>query len=554
MALAIAATVAAAGLVLFLQQRAISALQAQTRIALEQISEQTAADVATELRRILDGPVFDTLTAVNHPELRAGRLDLVAAQFDAGLRAYPHVDQFFAWHTTPQGRGVGSREVMFFARDAQFHRDEVLSGAVMRVARAHAPSQKVYIAAEGEGTPHQLFLRVFWTDATRTNYFAILGFVVTPGRMHERLFGPEGRSAFDTLLARRGDVPLQLTVKDERDRRLFGDAPAGPISGRVEFPMVFYPAADIQSRLAAGVDARRWTIEVTARESNGAMGVAGQARLLTAASLMLMLVALGLTFQAQRRSAELAQMQSDFVAHVSHQLKTPLSLLSAATETLQMDRVRTPERLSDYLTTIHAEAARLSSLVQRVLEFSRVTQHRTYEFERIDLGHLAGETVDAFARGFTNRTFRCAVPGGGGPYVLADPAAMEQVIANLLDNAVKYSAPETPVIVRVYEKGAGAIVDIVDEGIGIARDEQSHIFERFYRASTAAHRQGFGLGLTIVRELLDAHGGRVSVASTPGKGSTFRVTLPVHRQERRHAATLGGDHSEVHHDSRAHPV
>src|SRR5918994_896699 len=97
MVFAIAATICAAGLVLFLQYRTISTLQSQTRVILKQVSEQSAADIAVELRRTLDGPVFETLTAVNHPELRAGRLDLVAAQFREGLSAYPHVDRFFVW-------------------------------------------------------------------------------------------------------------------------------------------------------------------------------------------------------------------------------------------------------------------------------------------------------------------------------------------------------------------------------------------------------------------------------------------------------------------------
>jgi hypothetical protein len=96
--LAITATLIAAALVLYLQHRAISALESQTGVILRQISEQTANDIAQQVRRVLEGPIFDTLTAVNHPELRAGRLDLVARQYAEGLRAYPHVDRFLAWN------------------------------------------------------------------------------------------------------------------------------------------------------------------------------------------------------------------------------------------------------------------------------------------------------------------------------------------------------------------------------------------------------------------------------------------------------------------------
>jgi two-component system phosphate regulon sensor histidine kinase PhoR len=220
-------------------------------------------------------------------------------------------------------------------------------------------------------------------------------------------------------------------------------------------------------------------------------------------------------------------MQSDFAAHVSHQLKTPLSLLTAATETLQMDRIRSPEKLAEYLATIRAEAQRLSALVQRVLEFSRVQQARSYEFERVDLGALVRETVDAFAHGLSSRQVTFHVhQSGPGPYVLADPAALEQVVANLLDNAVKYSSVGQPVTVAVGTDRLTASVAVSDRGVGIAKADQSRIFERFYRAPAASHRPGFGLGLPIVRELVHAQKGRVEVASIPGEGSTFRVTLP----------------------------
>jgi two-component system phosphate regulon sensor histidine kinase PhoR len=219
-------------------------------------------------------------------------------------------------------------------------------------------------------------------------------------------------------------------------------------------------------------------------------------------------------------------MQADFVAHVSHQLKTPLSLLSAATETLQMDRIRSPERLAEYLDTIRAEAQRLTVLVQRVLEFSRVQEQRTYEFERVELGALVRETIDAFAHGLAGRQVVFDVRSkSAAAFVLADPAALEQVIANLLDNAIKYSSAEHPVTVTVGVERQWAIIEVTDRGVGIAASEQQRIFERFYRVPGTGHRQGFGLGLPIVRELVHAQGGSVSVSSVPGAGSTFRVML-----------------------------
>ena len=528
MVLAISATIGAAGLVLLLQHRAITTLQSQNQVIVRQISEQTAADIAVELRRTLDGPVFDTLTAVNHPDLRAGRLDLVAQQFTKGLEAYPHVDRFFAWSAETEATTPG--EVVFYGRDLRFSPDPALGRAIVALARRHSPTQHIYVAADDVGPDkrQQIFLRLFWTNAQRLEYFAVLGFVVDPSTMRRHLFDGLRRSRLDALLARRaGDTPLRLRVTDEHGALVYGSANAGTVIGRVDFPMLFYPADDIQSRLAIGVAPRPWAIEVSAPAMGGALAGVSQGYWPTLLSVALMLVALGLTVQAHRRSADLAQMQTDFVAHVSHQFKTPLALLSAATETLQMDRIRSPEKLAAYLDTIRAEAARLSTLVQRVLEFSRVQQQRSYEFEHVDLSALTRETVDAFAHGLSRHHVKFDVHlEGPEPYVRADPAALEQVIANLLDNAVKYSGPIKEITVRVRATRSVAIVEIADRGVGVAPADQARIFERFYRAPSATHRPGFGLGLPIVRELVHAHGGRVDMTSALGVGSTFCVSLP----------------------------
>jgi signal transduction histidine kinase len=539
MVVAIVATLSAAGLVLFLQHRAISTLGSQTRVILRQISELTAADVATELRRILDGPVFDTLTAVNHPELRQARLDLVAERYILGLRAYPHVDRFLLWHASTETRAPG--EVLFFGRDGQFRRDPAFGRAVLDLARRHAPAQQIYLAAEGVGPDQraQVFLRLFWTDARRVEFFAILGFVVDPTHMRQQLFAAIDGARLASVLARRGGTPLRLRVTDENGTAVYGGNAPLEDSGRVEFPMLFYPADEIQSRLAARLEPRLWTIEVA--PPPGSTGTAGVLQRYgpTAASVLLMLVALALTVQAHRRSTELAAMQADFVAHVTHQLKTPLSLLSTATETLQMARIRSPERFEEYLSTIHAEAGRLSLLVQRVLEFSRIQQQRSYEFETVDLYPLVRETVGALANSTSHQQFTFEVEqDGSDPAVRADPAALEQILVNLLDNAVKYSDTLKHIVVRVTSTRREAIVEVIDRGIGIAPREQARIFDRFYRTPDSSHRPGFGLGLPLVKELAHAHGGRVEVSSVHGRGSTFRVRLP------RLALAAGAVHGE----------
>jgi signal transduction histidine kinase len=529
--LAITATMIAAALVLYLQHRAISTLQSQTGVILRQLSEQTANDIAQQVRRTLDGPIFDTLTAVNHPELRSGRLDLVASQYEEGLRAYPHVDRFFAWNAERDGAAPG--KVLFYGRDGRFQPDPAFGRAIVELARKHAPMQQIYIAAEGVGPErrHQVFLRLFWSDATRVNYFAVLGFVVDPLRVRTHLFDALYKAQLETVLHERGgDVPLQLQVMDERGVRVYGPDESHVLAAQVTFPMLFYPAEDIESRLAVSVPARPWTIRVSAAPPGGGITGVSHTYWPTVLSVLLMVVAVAYTVQANRRAADLARMQADFISHVSHQLKTPLSLLSAATETLSLERVRSPEKLSQYLGTIRGEVTRLSALVQRILEFSRLQQQRSYEFEVLDLGPLVRETVDAFARSLSRQGFTFTVEEDRPtPHVHADSAALEQSLANLLDNAVKYSGDARLVTVRLRAAGHEARIEVSDQGVGISEADKRRIFEKFYRGAAATlQRQGFGLGLPIVQELVAAHRGRVEVESEIGRGSTFRIILPAH--------------------------
>jgi len=177
---AIVATIGAAALVLYFQYRAINALESQTQVIVRQLSEQAAAEIAAELHRALAGPVLDTMTAVSQPDLRAGRMDLVAQEYTKALAEYPHVDRFVAWSTATETTTPG--EVLFFGRNGRFVRDAPLGRAIFELARKHAPAQHIFVTAEGVGPVkrQQVLLRVFWNDAKRLDYFAVLGLVVDP--------------------------------------------------------------------------------------------------------------------------------------------------------------------------------------------------------------------------------------------------------------------------------------------------------------------------------------------------------------------------------------
>jgi signal transduction histidine kinase len=554
----IAALLTAAGLVVYLQHRALMALDRQTGLILQKISEQTAAAAAVEIRRTFEAPVFEILTAVNHPVLQAGRLDLVTDHYAKGLDDYPQVERFFLWNAQTEARAPG--EVLFYVRRADrpphtttvlggFHRDPSLGRAIHAMAERYGASQQIYAAVEHrDGTRrYDVFLRLFWIDARRDRYFAVLGFVVNLEIVRTRLFGELHRTRLGPLFNPTDGSPrLEMRILDEGGRPVL--APPGPIpalAGRAQFALQFYPAEDIGSRMAAEIPARIWTVMVSPVTRDAPAALAStrtQGYWLSGLSVLLMFVALAFALQGQKRASQLARMQADFMSHVSHQLKTPLALLSGVSETLALDRARSPERMARYLDIMRSETAHLSALVERILQFSRVDGgKRRYELESVSLVPLVRETVEAFAQNLTAEGFAIRVEeGDASPVVAADPAALEQVLVNLLDNAVKYSDRVKDITVRVTRSGSDALIEVTDRGIGIPAADIGRVFEKFYRGSgSTLHRHGFGLGLAIALELVRAHRGRIEVQSVPGEGSVFRVRLPVLHDSPAQAAVAG---------------
>ena len=234
------------------------------------------------------------------------------------------------------------------------------------------------------------------------------------------------------------------------------------------------------------------------------------------------------------REAETATLRSQFVASVSHELKTPLTSIRAHAETLLMGRAATAQATSDYLQTIVSESERLTRLVDSVLDFSRIDQGRkTYHLQETSLDEVVQSAARAMEHPLGQLGFTLAISSDGTlPVVRADREGLTQAILNLLGNAMKYSGDARHIDVRVGTRNAEAYVDIVDHGIGIARDDQARIFERFQRVQSEETTgiAGTGLGLTLALHVVEAHRGRIAVVSQPGHGSTFSVCIPLQAQ------------------------
>ncbi len=236
-------------------------------------------------------------------------------------------------------------------------------------------------------------------------------------------------------------------------------------------------------------------------------------------------------WRSLRREVELAETRSQFVASVSHELKTPLTAIRMFAETLEMGRFQDEAARKEYLETISNECDRLSRLVNDVLLFSKIEQGKAvYRFRRVALAEALGKAARALSYPLSQHGFELRMEIDEDlPPVNADPDALEQAVLNLLTNAMKYSGARKEIELRLARQDGHAAIQVTDYGVGVAAAEQARIFEKYYRAPTPENRgiPGTGLGLTLVAQIAKAHGGSVDVKSAPGEGSTFTIRLPL---------------------------
>jgi len=231
------------------------------------------------------------------------------------------------------------------------------------------------------------------------------------------------------------------------------------------------------------------------------------------------------TSRLYRREQEAVAARDEFLSVASHELKTPLTSLILHTDALRAAARRgSPEQLASRADLIRRSAERLSRLVASLLDISRIGAGRLdLEREETDLAEVTHEVAHRFEE--EARRARCEIRVDAAPAIgFWDRLRLDQVVTNLLANALKYGAG-FPIDVCVQADGGRAVLTVRDRGIGISGEDQRRIFQRFERAVSQRNYGGFGLGLWIVRQIVEAQGGSVRVESAPGQGSTFTVEL-----------------------------
>ena len=233
------------------------------------------------------------------------------------------------------------------------------------------------------------------------------------------------------------------------------------------------------------------------------------------------------------RERQVEMVRRDFVANVSHELKTPVGAIRLLAETMS-DAADDPEAVRRFSGRMLTESERLSRLVQQVIELSRLQSHDPVEAPAVThVDQVVKDAVDASAIDADNRHIQVVTGGTGDLEVYGSPEQITAAVANLVANAVTYSEEDSTVLVNVKAVDDMVEISVVDQGIGIPDSEMERIFERFYRVDPARHRStgGTGLGLSIVKHIAATHGGDIRVWSVEGQGSTFTLSLPRRTQE-----------------------
>jgi two-component system phosphate regulon sensor histidine kinase PhoR len=231
------------------------------------------------------------------------------------------------------------------------------------------------------------------------------------------------------------------------------------------------------------------------------------------------------------RIRRLETVRQDFVANVSHELRTPITALKACVETLSDQAQDDPKDTARFIAMMGRQVERLNAIVEDLLSLSRIehdAQHKRIPLERGPICEVLRRAVQTLSKAAAAKKMSVALDCAEGLEAPINAALLEQAVGNLLDNAIKYSGEGTSVVIGAQSVADGVEIKVTDQGPGIEKKHLSRIFERFYRVDQARSRSlgGTGLGLAIVKHIVLAHGGTVTVESTPGKGSAFTILIP----------------------------
>jgi signal transduction histidine kinase len=530
----------------YFQFKSLHDIETTSAVVLRQLSSETADSVTRAIEDYLKRPHISVLLRI--PAARTEPLDLAFIEpiFNDALIESPFVESFFVWTE----RGPMSNKWLVFDHASKalpsgdavdhFREDPVLGAKLLARMQELVKTRRAIVAFTEtiNGRPHYVQAQLRFEGPARERMTSVMAFAVDAERLRTEFIPAVLRDWLASVQQPSGFPRLETEVLDEQGQHIFATHPEHnervmPVDER-SFAIIFFDKELLE--FAAPYEQHReiWGL----RTSYGTQPIPEIVSASTRPQLALMIVlavAMGLgvflVAGAAAREVRVAELKSNFVASVSHDLKTPLALIQLFAETLELGRVRTPERAQEYYRIINGESKKLTRLIENILDFSRMEAGlRPYRMEPSDLNESVRKVLARMETQFEQAHFSVTTTIEPDlPRILADEGAAEQAIENLLANAMKYSGEARRIEVTASRVNGHIVVSVTDHGIGISRREQGRIFRKFYRVQRelGGGPQGTGLGLAIVDHTMRGHGGFVRVESEPDSGSTFSLHFPI---------------------------
>ena len=414
-------------------------------------------------------------------------------------------------------------------------RDPAPLAGLVESVRKHASASSPFIMLEKEidGTPYQIVAHALFDSGSSHTLLGFMAFTVNEQWLQTQYFDPLVEQVAKIGGGRGG---LSITVTDEKGQTVTKAAPvAASDTGELQtkFAMLFIDPALVKSISNRPANVREWTVHVRSVPDQALLATLQGARrmfYLISIAAGASLLALVLTVRADRASAALASMKSDFVAAVTHELKTPVASIRLVGDTLSNGRYNSPKTVQEYAGLLSVEATRLGASIDNLLTYARYSSSPTASsMADVEPADLVEDALQGLRPVLTNREFDVEVDVPPDlPQVCVDRSAMVQALDNIVDNAIKYSTTDKHVAVKARANGKTVTLTVRDKGPGIARKDLSRVFERFYRGGNVTV-SGSGLGLPIAKRIIESHGGRIEVRSAEGSGTEVDVTLPIGR-------------------------
>ena len=411
-----------------------------------------------------------------------------------------------------------------------------LAGLVAAVRKqADAASPFIMLEQSIDGTPYQIVAHALFASGPSHALLGFMAFTVNEQWLQSQYFDPLVAQV-EKIGGDRGG--LSITVSDDEGRVVTKAAPIQPDGSdlHTRFPLLFIDPALVTSISSRPTRVREWTVHVRSLPDQALLATLEGARrmfFLISIAAGASLLALVLTVRADRASAALASMKSDFVAAVTHELKTPVASIRLVGDTLANGRYTSPKTVQEYAGLLSVEASRLGASIDNLLTYARYSSSpavSSTELADVEPADLIEDALQGVRPVLTSLNFDLVIDVPPDlPQICVDRPAMIQALDNIVDNAIKYSTSEKHLAVSARANGKSVTLTVRDRGTGIPRKDLSRVFERFYRGGNVTV-SGSGLGLPIAKRIVESHGGRIEVRSAIGSGTEVDVTLPIGRR------------------------